>query len=329
MGWIYALDNSIDTNPTSRIRSLPLQTIASTGHLRFHDAADSVRREAARLRDQQNVRIIIVLSHCGIAADYEIARTAGPDVDVIVGGHTHTLMYGGAGPVPNGERARDVYPAVVRQPESGRRVLIVQAAAFSRWVGDLRVWFDADGEVAEWSGNPVFVGETVERGERGGEHNKTKCFSTILSRPDPEVVAMLGPWREIVRQEGAQLLGFATSTMERNDCFLRECLLGNLLADASVAAFSGSGRLRPTEEPVHICLVHVGATRNTLHEGSEYIFIIMLFSATISYRLPTRPHPRRPLRSVPLREHHGLAAADRPALALCARARRQPVAQRH
>lgn len=108
-----------------------------------------------------------------------------------------------------------------------------------------------------------------------------KCVSKILFVKDPEVVAMLGPWREIVRQEGAQLLGFASATMERNDCFLRECLLGNLLADASVAAVSGSGRLRPTEEPLRICLVHVGATRNTLHEGSEYIFIIILFSATI------------------------------------------------
>lgn len=118
----------------------------------------------------------MVLSHCGITEDYKIARDAGPDVDVIVGAHTHTLMYSGAA-VPNGDRPRDVYPAVVRQPDTGRRVLIVQAAAFTRWVGDLRVWFDANGEVAEWSGNPVFVAEKVKKGQCGSDDLNKRSYS--------------------------------------------------------------------------------------------------------------------------------------------------------
>lgn len=66
---------------------------------------------------EQGVDIIIVLSHCGLDVDYIIAKQAGPDVDVIVGGHSHTYMYD----VKEGETApgpdivKDTYPAVVMQ----------------------------------------------------------------------------------------------------------------------------------------------------------------------------------------------------------------------
>lgn len=84
---------------------------------------------------------------------------------------------------------------------------------------------------------------------------------------------MLEPWRETVRQEGAHSLGFATTAFERRDCFERECRLGNLLADASVEAYSkrNSKRVRVAVKGVRVCLLHVGATRNTLRGGSEYL----------------------------------------------------------
>ena len=60
----------------------------------------------------QGVDIIIVISHCGLDVDYIIAKNAGPDVDVIVGGHSHTFMFTGDLP-PGPDRPRDEYPAVV------------------------------------------------------------------------------------------------------------------------------------------------------------------------------------------------------------------------
>lgn len=78
----------------------------------------SVRAEAGILK-AQGVNIIIVLSHCGIDVDYEIARNAGPDVDVIVGGHSHTFMFTGSNP-PSTDIPRDEYPAVVTQADGNK-----------------------------------------------------------------------------------------------------------------------------------------------------------------------------------------------------------------
>ena len=46
--------------------------------------------ESANLRDK-GVDIIIVLSHCGYLIDLELAEKC-DDIDIIVGGHSHTLL---------------------------------------------------------------------------------------------------------------------------------------------------------------------------------------------------------------------------------------------
>lgn len=120
-----------------------------------------MRTEATKLREQ-GADIIIVLSHCGLNVDYEIALNAGPDVDVIVGGHTHTFMFTGDNP-PGPDVPMDKYPAVVNHPD-GHKVLIVQASSFVKYVGDLTVYFDRNGKVASWEGAPIFLDTDVKQG---------------------------------------------------------------------------------------------------------------------------------------------------------------------
>ena len=110
----------------------------------------------------QGVDIIIVLSHCGLDVDYIIARNAGPDISVIVGGHSHTFMYSGT--PPSTDRPRDEYPAVVKN-DDGHTVLIVQASSYTKYIGSLTVYFDAAGKVAEWEGAPVFLDTEIEQGK--------------------------------------------------------------------------------------------------------------------------------------------------------------------
>lgn len=121
----------------------------------------SVREEAQKLKNR-GIDIILLLSHCGLAADYKIAKEAGEFIDVIVGGHSHSFLYSGANP-PSSDKPEDTYPAVVVQ-ENGRRVLIVQAAANSKYVGDLVVFFDEHGEIAKWTGQPIFLDKSVPQG---------------------------------------------------------------------------------------------------------------------------------------------------------------------
>lgn len=95
--------------------------MAQTGKLKFKDEVETVKSEAALLRNE-GVDIIIVLSHCGLNVDYSIARNAGSDIDVIVGGHSHTFMFTGDNP-PGPDRPIDEYPAIVEQ-ENGHKVRI-------------------------------------------------------------------------------------------------------------------------------------------------------------------------------------------------------------
>lgn len=65
--------------------------------MKFLNESIAIRAEADKLKSQ-GADIIIVVSHCGLDVDYIIAQNAGPDVDVIVGGHSHTFMFTGDQP---------------------------------------------------------------------------------------------------------------------------------------------------------------------------------------------------------------------------------------
>lgn len=118
---------------------------------------------------EHGVDIIVVLSHCGLDADYEIARATAPFVDIIVGGHTHSFMYsaknGEDASGPDKHKIVDTYPAVV-ETQDGHRVLIVQASSRLKYVGDLIVHFTNDGKIAAWDDNsgPIYLDDHIKQG---------------------------------------------------------------------------------------------------------------------------------------------------------------------
>lgn len=128
--------------------------------MKLLDEIETVRNEAEKLTND-GIDIIVVLSHSGIDVDFEIAKKAGPHVDIIVSSHTHTFMYTGNPPGP--DKAEYDYPAVVEQ-NNGHRVLIVQASAFAKYVGDITVYFDEAGEPVRWIGQPIFLAADVKPG---------------------------------------------------------------------------------------------------------------------------------------------------------------------
>lgn len=136
--------------------------IANTGNLIFADESETVREEAELLK-QQGANIIVVISHCGLDVDKIIAENAGPEIDIIVGGHSHTFLYTGDHPTIPGT-SQGEYPTVVTQ-QGGHKVLIVQAAAYTKFVGDIVLFFDAAGIIQRWEGNPVYLGADVVPGE--------------------------------------------------------------------------------------------------------------------------------------------------------------------
>lgn len=59
------------------------------------DEIDSINKEAKRLVDEEGVFTNIVISHSGYERELNIAAHVGPKVSLIVGGHSHSLLYNG------------------------------------------------------------------------------------------------------------------------------------------------------------------------------------------------------------------------------------------
>jgi 5'-nucleotidase / UDP-sugar diphosphatase len=126
--------------------------ISSPGKfIAFLDAASAVRKAAAELAGR-NVNKIILISHQGYFEDIKLAAALS-HVDVIVGGHSHTLVgdfskvgLNGAGP----------YPTVAVDMD-GKKVLVVQAWEWAKQFGQLEVNFDAAGLVTGWKADPRLV----------------------------------------------------------------------------------------------------------------------------------------------------------------------------
>lgn len=121
-----------------------------------------MRREAAKLK-ADGVDIIIVLSHSGLDVDIEIAANCGPNVDVIVGGHSHTFLYTGSY-APGPDTPRGDYPTVVTQ-DDGHKVYVVQASAYTKYLGDITFYFDEAGEILSYEGAPHYLDESVVPGK--------------------------------------------------------------------------------------------------------------------------------------------------------------------
>ncbi|XP_055626265.1 apyrase [Toxorhynchites rutilus septentrionalis] len=218
-------------------------TIAHTGNLKFANETETVRAEAEKLK-QQGVNIIIVLSHCGLDVDEEIAANVGDDIDIIVGGHSHTFLYSGDHPTIPG-KSQGEYPTIVTQ-RSGHKVLIVQAAAYTKFVGDIVLFFDDAGIIQRWQGNPVYLGADVV--------------------PDAEIVQALIPWKRAVDEQGNRRVGTAAVDLLKTTCGNGECNLGSFVADSMVAAFV------PQAEHGHwtyasVAVISVGGIRVSMFRG--------------------------------------------------------------
>jgi len=112
----------------------------------FQDEIDSLAADAAKL-EEMGVTKIIALNHVGLPKDLEIAGAV-PALDVVIGGHSHTLMQNNDAETPS-------YPQMVDGTP------VAQAYAYSKYVGHLVVTFDDAGNVTSATGNPILLDASV------------------------------------------------------------------------------------------------------------------------------------------------------------------------
>ncbi len=105
--------------------------------MEFKNVIETANSTAAFLKNKKKCDLVVAVTHIGYTkgndktTDPELAR-ASKDIDIIIGGHSHTLI-----DPENPER----YPSIVENAE-GRPVLIVQTGKSGKYIGQIRVDLD-------------------------------------------------------------------------------------------------------------------------------------------------------------------------------------------
>lgn len=192
----------------------------------------------------QRVDIIIALTHLGLDVDKKLAAAV-DGVDVIVGGHTHSLLSN------TSPKAVGPYPVVVRSP-SGQAVLIVTANSSGALLGRLSVVFDNEGVPTSWSGEPLLLQES------------TDTASASLLPTDGQLQQGLSDATGVIQELLGQKLGIieGQGILDEDNgriCRVRECHTGNGIADSMLAATSA--------DKTQIALTNGGIVRASLRGG--------------------------------------------------------------
>jgi 5'-nucleotidase/UDP-sugar diphosphatase len=196
------------TTDTTPFSSSPGDTVA------FGEYVAALEPVIAEL-EAQGINKIVLLSHIGYADDQALAAAI-DGIDVIVGGHSHTLLSNTV------EGASGPYPTVVDSP-SGAPVLIVQAEAYGKYLGNLEVAFDADGVAAAWQGEPILLDASVAE--------------------DPDMLARVQALAQPLEELRTTVVGQSEDDLDGSArrCRFGECTMGNLIADAMLWATQNDG----------------------------------------------------------------------------------------
>lgn len=214
------------TTPDTPETSSPEASITFNG-----DLAGSVE-SAVNALTEEGVNKIILLTHIGILVDEPLLASLN-GVDVVLGGHSHTLLSN------TYSSAAGVYP-IEAETEAGEPILYAQAGANNLYLGRLDVEFDPNGVIADAGGDTILLSRYIT--------------------PDPvmeALVAELAAPVEALRStpiEGASASALLVG--DRAVCRVEECDLGNLITDAMLA-----------ETGAQIAIMNGGGIRANIEEG--------------------------------------------------------------
>eukprot|EP00062_Callorhinchus_milii_P009720 gi/632953828/ref/XP_007892636.1/ PREDICTED: 5'-nucleotidase [Callorhinchus milii] len=225
-------------------KETPLLT-SSGPHLIFEDEVEALQREVDKLKTLK-IKYIIALGHSGFETDKRIAKEV-KGVDIVVGGHTNTFLYTGTPPsndVPAGK-----YPYMIKSND-GQNVPVVQAYAYGKYLGYLKVTFDNAGKVTKAEGNPILLDSNIIQ--------------------DPAILREVNEWKKPLAHYSKEIIGQTLVYLNGTnvECRYRECNMGNLICDAAVYEY-----IRNPDEmywnQVTSCIVQGGGIRSAIDERAN------------------------------------------------------------
>lgn len=221
----------------------------------FLDAEDYLSAAVAAL-EEAGINKIVALTHMGYKRDQQIAAEVS-GIDVIVGGHSHTLFSN------TDEDAAAPYPLMVTNPD-GQEVPIVQAYAYSKYLGELEVVWDDDGNVISATGDTILLDASVT--------------------PDADAQARVAELAAPLEELKAEVIGETTAAIDgsRESCRLMECEMGSLVSDAILD--------RTAEQGVTIVFQNGGGLRASIDEGEitmgEVLTVLPFQNTLATFEIP-------------------------------------------
>jgi 5'-nucleotidase len=201
-------------------------------NVKVKDPTSSAQEAVAALQ-AQGVNKIVLLSHMGYGPDNALATTVA-GIDVVVGGHSHTLLGTMAG-------AEGPYPNAITSP-AGEPVLVVQAGSWGEYLGRLDVTFDTNGVITGYGGEPILLDNSIPK--------DAEVEEALMTQFAPALDALKST---VVGQTSVDLDG------ERNHVRGQETNLGNLVCDAMLWA--------TRSDNTQVCLTNGGGIRASVGAG--------------------------------------------------------------
>jgi 2',3'-cyclic-nucleotide 2'-phosphodiesterase (5'-nucleotidase family) len=146
-------------------------------------SVDSVMNAAISAVKSEQCDLIILLSHSGVEYDKELAAKYYKDIDVIIGGHSHTPLY---------------------KPVIQNGVIIGQAGSYSRWLGKIDLIVDVEKDTID-SYNGVLVETVLD----------SSIYDKAAQAKVDEMLTMIGP--ELKRVIGKLEIDWTRSYSEESN----------------------------------------------------------------------------------------------------------------
>lgn len=176
------------------------------GNIEYINEVLAVRSEANKLKNE-GVNIVIALGHSESPIDIEIAKDI-EDIDLVISATQNIFLW-------NGKTVNEeLHEPVVVTQVSGKMVPIISSTAYNKYLGQLVVTFDSNGDIVKYQNAPVLLDETIQQ--------------------DSEIIKILENHQRDMTQFDDEIVGTTSVVLDGASCRLEECNFGNLITDAMI-----------------------------------------------------------------------------------------------
>lgn len=234
--YIKELENGLKIGVLGLLGDDAINKTAHPGPVNFEDPIRSAQKAVSELQDA-GADIIISVNHSGVNEDRLLAREV-PEIDIIVGGHSHTALY---------------------EPVIEEGTIIVQAGSYLRYLGILELEWDrktGDVQIRNRDETPFLM----------------PLDATVPE--DEEIADIVQEYRTILNEWIADLTDGAVNDIAepvvessfaiRGGRWQRETAIGNYITDAMKQAGE-----KATEKKVDVAVQANGAIRADIVPGTE------------------------------------------------------------